>query len=126
MAKPLVSKKRARALSLALLLLGLAFLILTQSWWPWIMVVIGVPLALKQFLLGRRKDAFLSLAVFVGFFTMAQFALSWKILLPILFITSAIYILCREWVEETLPPSEVDKETDLNRELEEESPSAKK
>ncbi len=126
MAKPLVSKKRARALSLALLLLGLAFLILMQGWWPWIMLIIGVPLALKQFLLGRKKDAFLSIAVFVGFFTMAQFALSWKILLPILFITSALYILCREWVEEVRPPSEVERETDLNQELEEEGPAAKK
>ncbi|MEM7175646.1 MAG: hypothetical protein AAF443_06960 [Chlamydiota bacterium] len=121
MAKPLISKKRAHALSSALFLFGLAFLFLSDSWWPGTMLVIGVPLALKQFLLGKVSDSLLSLAIFVGFFIIAQFDISWKILLPILFVTAAIYILCREWVEGSIAASEAEIDTDLNKEIEEEN-----
>lgn len=50
MKKPLIAKNKAKALSSALLLIGLAIIFFTESWWPAIMLVIGVPLALKQFL----------------------------------------------------------------------------
>ncbi len=96
--KPLIAKNKAKALSSALLLIGLAIIFFLESWWPAIMLVIGIPLALKQFLLGRLSDAFITLFVFVGFFIIAQFNISWKILIPVLFIMAAVYILCKEWV----------------------------
>lgn len=99
MTKPLIAKNRAKALSSALLLVGLALVFFFDSWWPAIMLVIGIPLALRQFLMGRFSDATLSLFVFVGFFVIAQFNISWKVLIPILFIMAAIYILCKEWVK---------------------------
>ena len=98
MAKPLIAKNKAKALSTALFLIGLALIFFIDSWWPGIMIVIGIPLALKQFLQGRFHDAAISLFVFVGFFIIAQFNISWKILIPILFIMAAVYILCKEWV----------------------------
>lgn len=98
MAKPLIAKNKANALSTALFLIGLAIIFLIDSWWPGIMLAIGIPLALKQFLQGRFHDAAISLFVFVGFFIIAQFNISWKILIPILFIMAAVYILCKEWV----------------------------
>ncbi|MCP5504303.1 MAG: hypothetical protein H7A41_04030 [Chlamydiales bacterium] len=98
MAKPLIAKNKAKALSTALFLIGLAVIFFIDSWWPGIMLVIGIPLALKQFLQGRFHDAAISLFVFVGFFIIAQFNISWKILIPILFIMAAVYILCKEWV----------------------------
>lgn len=98
MAKPLIAKNKAKALSTALFLIGLAVIFFIDSWWPGIMIVIGIPLALKQFLQGRFHDAAISLFVFVGFFIIAQFNISWKILIPILFIMAAVYILCKEWV----------------------------
>ena len=52
MAHPLTSKKKAQALSTAFFLLGLATLIFTDDWWPGIMLVVGLPLALRQFMLG--------------------------------------------------------------------------
>ena len=82
------------------------------------MIVIGLPLALRQMLLGRYHDMIITLFVFVGFFIIAQFNISWKILIPILFIVAAIYILCKEWVETQNPPlEEIDE--DINKEIEE-------
>lgn len=118
MAHPFTSKKRAKAIASALFFIGLAIIMYLDAWWPGIMIVIGIPLALKQFLEGRHHDTLLTLAVFVGFFIIAQFNISWKILLPILFIMAAVYILCKEWVESKLI-SEEEREEDLNKELEE-------
>jgi 4-hydroxybenzoate polyprenyltransferase len=100
MAKPILAKNKAKAISTALFLIGLAIIFFTDSWWPGIMIVIGIPLALKQLLLGRHRDAAMSFFVFVGFFIIAQFNISWKVLIPILFVMAAIYILCKEWVKE--------------------------
>ena len=98
MAKPLIAKNRAKALASALFLIGLAVVFFIDEWWPAIMLVIGIPLALRQFLLGRFNDAAVSFFVFVGFFIIAQFDISWKVLVPIIFIMAAVYILCKEWV----------------------------
>lgn len=106
MAKPLIAKNRAKAIGIALFLVGLATLFFLDNWWPAIMLAVGVPLALKQFLLGRFQDATISLFVFVGFFIIAQFNISWKVLIPILFVMAAIYVLCKEWVKEELGEEE--------------------
>lgn len=111
MAKPLIAKNKAKALSTALFLVGLAIIFFLDSWWPGIMIVIGIPLALKQFLNGRYHDAAISLFVFVGFFIIANFNISWKILIPILFIMAAVYIVCKEWV--TTSTGEEEEETTL-------------
>lgn len=95
-----LSNARAKALSTALFLIGLALLFFIDSWWPALMLVIGVPLALRQYLLGRKGDALISLAVFGGFFIIGTFDISWKILIPILFVMAALYTLCKEWVKE--------------------------
>ena len=108
MSKPLIEKNKAKALSTALFLIGLAIIFFIDSWWPGIMLVIGIPLALKQFLHGRIHDAAISLFVFVGFFIIAQFNISWKILIPILFIMAAVYILCKEWVKSETGEDEED------------------
>ncbi len=118
MSHPLISKKRSKAITSALFLIGLAILIFLDRYWPGIMVVIGLPLALKQLFDGRFQDMVLTLCVFIGFFIVAQFNISWKILIPIFFTMAAIYILCREWVEDKVL-SEEEKEEDLNKEIEE-------
>jgi hypothetical protein len=119
MTHPLVSKKRAKALASALFLIGLAILAFTGFWWPAIMLVIGVPLALRQYLLGRSGDALLTLIISGGVFITYQFDLSWDILLPILFSLGAIFILFREFVEAKEVPLE-EQEEDINCEIEEE------
>jgi hypothetical protein len=118
MAHPLTSKKRAQAYCSALLLVGLAILALTEAWWPGIMLVIGLPLALRQYLLGRIYDMLVTLLVFVGTFITVQFDISWRVFLPILLTLGAIYILFREYVEANAE-NEEEREEDTNREIEE-------
>lgn len=115
---PITSKRKAQALSTALFLLGLASLIFTDAWWPGIMLIIGLPLALRQFLVGRTYDTMVTLLVFVGTFVTVQFDISWRIFLPILFTLGALYILFREFFgpDET---TEEEREEELNHEIEE-------
>jgi predicted membrane protein len=116
MTKPLTSITRARAISFSLTLVGLAIMIFTNRWWPWIMLVIGVPLALRQYLLGRYYDMLVSLVVFVGVFVTLQFDISWGILLPVIFLVGAIYVLFREFVYNR--PTYEDEEESHNVEIE--------
>lgn len=118
MAKALTSKKRAKAISVALFLIGLAIISYLAAWWPGIMLVVGIPLALRQYLLGRHYDMGISLFVFVGVFVTVQFNISWEILLPVLFAIGGIYILFREFLESKEPLAE--EEEDINHEIEEE------
>ena len=118
MAHPRTSKKRAKAISSALFLTGLAIVLISSHVWPLIMLVIGVPLAIRQFLLGRDKDMLVSLFVFLGVYITAQFDVSWQILLPVLFIMGAIYILAQEFLT-TFDHPESEDEEDLNHRIEE-------
>jgi ABC-type antimicrobial peptide transport system permease subunit len=114
----ITSRKRASALSTALLLIGLAIVIFLRAWWPGIVLAIGIPLALRQALLGHYFDTFISLLIFGGVFITAQFEVSWDILLPVLFLVAALYILLREFQESSEHPEDIEDE-DLNHELEE-------
>jgi hypothetical protein len=118
MAEPLTSRKRAQAYAGALFLIGLAILAVSEDWWPGIMLVVGLPLSLRQFLLGRFYDTLTSLLVFVGTFITVQFDISWRVFLPILFTLGAIYILLREYLESSAE-SEDELDEDTNREIEE-------
>ena len=77
MAHPITSKKRAQTLSTVLFLIGLAVLIFTEEWWPGLMLVVGLPLALRQYLMGRTYDMAISLLVFVGTYVTVAFDISW-------------------------------------------------
>ena len=115
---PITSRKKAHALSTALFMVGLAALTLTDAWWPGIMIVIGVPMALRQYLLGRTYDMIVTLLVFVGTFITVQYEISWRIFLPVLFTLGALYIFFREFFgpDET---TEEEREEELNHEIEE-------
>ncbi|MDN3504518.1 MAG: hypothetical protein P0S95_02945 [Rhabdochlamydiaceae bacterium] len=123
MAHPSTSKKRAKVISSALFLFGLAFLAYFESWWPGIMLVIGIPLAIRQAMLGRYYDMIISLVVFIGVFCTAQYDVSWKILLPVVFVLAAIYILGREFFSSKMSDEDEDEE-DLNHEIEEDQDDA--
>ena len=118
MAHPLTSKKKAHAISTALFLIGIAVLIFTGVWWPGIMLAIGIPLALRQYLLGRTYDMAISILIFIGSFVTVQFDISWRILLPVLFTLGALYILFREFFSPD-PVTEEEKEEDLQHQIEE-------
>ena len=118
MAHPLTSQKRAHIISTAAFLLAIAALVFTDDWWPGIMLAVGLPIALRQYLLGRRYDMMISLLVFIGTFVTVQFDISWRIFLPVLFSLGAIYVLVREYFE-TAANTEAEREEDSNHELEE-------
>lgn len=117
MAQALISKKKAKAISFALFFVGLAIVSFLKAWWPGIMLVVGIPLALRQYLLGRHYDMGITLFVFVGVFVTVQFNISWEILLPVLFALGGIYVLFREFSESKEPLAE--EEEDMNHEIEE-------
>lgn len=118
MSHPFVSQRRAKAISSALFLFGLAIVSFMKSWWPDIMLVIGIPLAARQALLGRFYDMVISLVLFVGVFLTAQFDVSWEVLLPVVFTVAALYVLAREFFESKMLEEE-EFEEDINHELEE-------
>jgi predicted membrane protein len=119
MAHPVLSKKKTQSLCFALFLIGLAIVSFIGIWWPGIMLAIGLPLALKQYLLGKRYDMGVTLFVFVGVFITVAFNISWEILLPVLFTLGGIYVFCKDFIESS-SPSEEEKEEDLNEEISEE------
>jgi 4-hydroxybenzoate polyprenyltransferase len=114
----IASKKRAKTLCAALFLIGIAIVSYLQAFWPGIMLAVGLPLALRQYLLGRPYDMGMTLFVFVGVFITVQFNISWEILLPVLFALGGIYILFREFLESKEEPLE-EEEEDINQEIEE-------
>ncbi len=121
MAHPKLSHRRASSLSLALFLLGLAILSLTDTWYPGIFIVVGTPLALRQYFRGNIYESILTLTIFGGLFILFTFEnLPWKILLPILFTLAAINILCREFMS-ARRHDEAEEEESLNIEIEEET-----
>ncbi|MCH9613484.1 MAG: hypothetical protein SP1CHLAM54_04870 [Chlamydiia bacterium] len=101
-----MSKKRAKAITLCLFFLGLAILTILDNWWPSIMLVIGIPLAMRQYFMGRYQDMIVSLIVFIGIFVTGQFNIPWNVLLPIFFIVAALWILGREFLESRQHPEE--------------------
>ncbi|MGD2170051.1 MAG: hypothetical protein PVI40_07420 [Chlamydiota bacterium] len=109
------SRRTASVISFALFLIGIGIITYTEYWWPGIMLVIGLPLAFKQYLTGRKYDMFISLFVFLGVFITVQFNIPWKYLLPTLFTVGGLYILFREFL--MTAPSESEKEEDLNEEI---------
>lgn len=125
MYKHILSEKKTQAITGALFLVGLAALSYTGAWWPWIMIVIGIPLALRQLLLGRYYDTAITLIVFVGVFIISIFQLSERFLLPVLFLVGAIYLFAREYFDTTSEP-EAEREEDLNEEIEEDQQKKKK
>ncbi|MES2121593.1 MAG: hypothetical protein V4492_02305 [Chlamydiota bacterium] len=117
MAKMIVSHKRAKAISVAVFLVGIAIVTYLDAWWPGIMLAVGVPLALRQYLVGRHYDMGVSLFIFIGVFATVQFNISW-ILLPVLFALGGLFILFREFLESD-ETTVAEEEEDLNHEIEE-------
>jgi len=120
MAHPIMSRRKAQSLSFALFLIGLALISYFKYWWPGIMLAIGIPLALRQYLLGKRFDMIISLIVFIGVFITVQFSIKWEIVLPVLFTLGGLYV----FVKEFFGPKDIeeeDKEKNTNIEIDEET-----
>jgi len=124
MAHPILSKRKSNSLSFVLFLAALALITYFKYWWPGIMLTIGIPLALKQYLLGKIFDMIVSLIVFLGVFITVQFSIQWEYVLPILFTLGGFYVFFREF----FGPKEIEEEDieeDRNKEIEEEEEEKK-
>lgn len=113
-----VSKKRAKALSTAIFLIGIAIISYSGRWWPDLLLAIAISLSFRQFLLGRIYDAFLSLAIFVGAYIGVSFEVSFEVILPVVFLIAGLYILVREFSGSN-DDTEAEREEDLSKEIEE-------
>jgi hypothetical protein len=107
MAKPILSKKTAHLLSTIVFLSGLVLLSYLKYIWPALLLLIGICLALKQYLIGKHFDMGVSLFVFLGAYITVQFDIHWQIALPSLFALGGIYLFIREFF---LEPKIVSKE----------------
>ncbi len=119
MAHPMMSRKKIAVFSIVLFFAGLVFLTVFGGWWPGIMLAVGLPLSLRQYLLGRRYDMCVSLFVFLGVFITVQFDIAWEIILPVIFTIGGVYLLGRELIE-FRQITEDESEEDTNLEIEDE------
>ncbi len=106
MAKPLLMRKKAKIVALIVFLLALIIVTYMGAWWPGIMLAVGLPLAILQYLQGRMYDVGITLFVFVGAFFTVQFNIKWEVFLPILFAIGGIYIFFREFIYSRSPEEE--------------------
>ena len=97
MSAPKTSKRRAEATFTGLFLISLAILIFTNSIWPGILLAVGGPLALKQFLRGRPYDAGLTLTIFGGLFVFTAIQWDWSLVAPVVLTLAGIFTLFREY-----------------------------
>ena len=125
MAQPIMSKRKAHSLSFALFLIGLAIITYFKYWWPGIMLTVGIPIALKQYLDGKRFDMIVSLIVFLGAFITVQFDIKWEVVLPVLFTIGGLYVFFREFFGPK-DITEADIEENQNKEIEEEKEEEEK
>ncbi len=120
MAHPKVSYRRAKAISSSFFLLGAAVLLYTNQWWPGVLLAIGLPLAIRHFLLGRTYDMCLTLAIFVGGYLVSGYDIEWEVLAPVILIIAAIYMILREFLDPEIT-TEAEDEESLSHEIDESS-----
>lgn len=117
MSKPMIMRKRAKIVALILFLFGIVIITYLNNWWPGIMLVVGVPLAILQYLQGRHYDMGITLFVFLGAWVTVQFNIQWQIFLPVLFTIGGVYIFFREWTEsKSAEEEEFEEEKDESEE----------
>jgi len=107
-----ISQNRVRAITSALFLLGLAILAFTGQWWPGILLVIGISLAIQKLLMKKFLESFLLVVIFVSAFLVSYMGIDytgfaykifWRVFLPIIFLLGAISTLLREFYPKKPP-----------------------
>jgi hypothetical protein len=122
----ILSQRKAKGLAFSLMFIGFAILAAFGMWWPGILLAVGIPLSIRNFLIGRLYQAFISLVVFVGIFLSEYFEYTYRYFATVAFGLAAVYFFANEFIgpadaEET----ESEEEEDLNHELEEDQSADK-
>lgn len=113
--QPLLSKRKADAISNGVFLIGLGILFYTGAWWPGIVIAIWASIALRELLTGRIYDFVITSVILWGVFFSAFLHAKWSILLPVLFVMGGVYIICREYFfDEETPLDTLDNLEDDN------------
>ena len=115
----ILSHKKTRAFMVALFLVGLSFLAFYQTFWPWILIVVGASLGFRSIALGHYYEGVFNILTFGGLTWTYLAKISWSIVLPIVLVIAAIYEVYKAYVEE-VELTERDKLEDKQHELEEE------
>lgn len=97
MATPLMSHKKANSISMGIFLICLGILVLTNTWWPGILLALWATVASRQYLEGRIYPALITTVVFVGLFVLALFRFYHEMLLPVLLVIAGIFLIIREY-----------------------------
>jgi hypothetical protein len=81
----------------ALLLIGLAVLMLTGWWWPGIMVVLGIAIGLGLISEGKVLPGLGAAAIFFGIPILTQFNIRWETFGPMILIGLGVIGLARSF-----------------------------
>ena len=82
-----------------IMLVGIGMLIITNWWWPGIMLVIGCALAAERFLNGQLAQAIgvfaLFLAIPVGIAILQDINIPWNLVVPFVLIALGLVVVFR-------------------------------
>jgi len=96
MNQPILSKKKANAVSNGVFLVGIAILIFTDAWWPGIILVLWATIASRQYLSGRWYYAIITTFVLGGLFFISIYRPAFNILVPIVLLIAGLFLIFRE------------------------------
>ena len=91
-----MSKKKAHAISNGIFLISLGILILTNAWWPGILLALWASMATRQFLTGRVYYAMLTSLILLGLFFVTLFKFH-DYLAPVILVVSGIFLIVKEY-----------------------------
>jgi len=121
MSSMIFSKRKADGISNGIFLIGIGILLFTGVWWPGILLVLWVTLAVRQTLTHRWYDLLISSILLLGLVAISLINFEWSVIIPILLILGGIYIIFHEYcVAEGIDEEDPIEET--SREIEDESP----
>ena len=90
-------KKKAHAISNGIFLISLGILILTNSWWPGMLLALWATLASRQYLTGRLYQAIVSSILLLGLFMISLLKFDYDILAPVILVIGGIYLIVKEY-----------------------------
>jgi hypothetical protein len=97
MALKVMSKKKASAVSNGIFLISLAILIVTDAWWPGIIIAVWATVASRQYLSGRYYYAVISSIVLLGLVVVSYVKFDFDILAPVILAVAGLFIIVREY-----------------------------
>jgi hypothetical protein len=116
MSKHIISEKKASHITGGIFLILLAFLSITNTWWPGILLVLAIIVGLRQLFRGKYYDVLLSMVIFGGLFIIFQLKIKMAVLVPVLLVVAGIYIISREFVQPD-EPTEEEIEDEIQHEI---------